>query len=73
MNVLTYLNNLRPALPYSSEKPSTLMSQSELRRHINSGAVTVNYERCTWDEEMDYHVHSLVFFPKSDKRRTTLV
>ena len=73
MNILTYLNNLRPAIPYSSEKPCSLMSQSELRRHINSGVVLINHERVTWDEELDYPVMSLVFFPNSKKRRTTLV
>ncbi len=73
MNVLTYLNNLRPALPYSSEKPCTLVSQSELRRWIANGSVVINHERVTMDDEIDFIVHSLVFFPKSKTRKTTLV
>ena len=73
MNFLTYLNNLRPAIPYSSEKPNTVMSQSELRRHIAAGTVLVNGESAKWDEEVDFPLFSLVFFPKSVKRRTTLV
>lgn len=73
MNILTYLNNLRPALPFSTEKPCTIVSNSELRRWIANGSVLFNSERVTWDEEVDFPVFSLVFFPKSDNRKTTLV
>lgn len=73
MNILTYLNNLRPALPFSTEKLCTLVSNSELRRWIANGSVLFNSERVTWDEEVDFPVFSLVFFPKSDNRKTTLV
>ena len=72
MKVLQYLNNLRPAIPLSAEKPCTVMSGSELRRHIQSGAVLFNGEKVSVDEEIDFPVHSLVFFP-SGKRKTTLV
>ena len=72
MNAITYLNELKPALPMSREKPCTLASQSELRRWLASGSVLFNGERCTWDEEIDFPVFSLVFFPSS-KNRTTVV
>jgi hypothetical protein len=49
------------------------MSNGELRRHIQQGAVLVNGERVTPQEEIDFPVFSLVFFPKSAARRTTLV
>ncbi len=73
MNVLTWLNNLRPALPYSIEQPCKPMSNGELRRHMQQGGVLVNGERVSPDEPMDFPVFSLVFFPKSPTRRTTLV
>jgi hypothetical protein len=79
MNVLQYLNNLRPALPLSREKPCTKdrpaspPSNGELRRWVNDGSVQINGERWKWDEEMPPLVWSLVFFPKSSKSRTTLV
>ena len=79
MNVLQYLNSLRPALPLSREKPCTkenpasLASNGELRRWIRDGAVQINEDRWAPDEEMPPLVWSLVFFPKSAKSRTTLV
>jgi hypothetical protein len=78
MNVLTYLNQLRPALPCSAEKPFDSegkmrpMSNGELRRHLSSGAIMINGDRYSWDAEVPA-VESLVFFPSSAKRRTTLV
>lgn len=73
MNALTYLNNLRPAIPYSAEKPCSLASNGELRRWMDNGSVLINGERVTWNEEIDFPVCSLVFFPKSEKRKTTLI
>jgi hypothetical protein len=73
MNALTYLNNLRPAIPYSTEKPCTIASNGELRRWMAGSAVLINGEPVTWDEPIDFPVHSLVFFPKSAQRKTTLV
>lgn len=78
MNVLTYLNTLRPALPCSAEQPfdgenkMRQMSNGELRRHLASGAILINGERFAWDSTVP-HVTSLVFFPSSASRRTTLV
>ena len=73
MNTLQWLNSLRPALPMSIEQPCKSMSNGELRRHMQQGGVLVNGERVTPDERMDFPVFSLVFFPKSAARRTTLV
>lgn len=78
MNVLTYLNQLRPALPCSAEHPFDRegkmrpMSNGELRRHLSSGAILINGGRYSWDQDIP-PVESLVFFPSSVKRRTTLV
>jgi hypothetical protein len=70
---LQFLNSLRPALPLSIEQPCKPMSNGELRRHMQQGGVLVNTERIAPDEPMDFPVFSLVFFPKSQARRTTLV
>lgn len=73
MNALQWLNSLRPALPMSIETPTKLMSNGELKRHMQQGGVLVNGENVTPDEIIDFPVFSLVFFPKSKNRRTTLV
>jgi hypothetical protein len=57
----------------SIEQPCKPMSNGELRRHMQQGGVLVNGERVTPDERIDFPVFSLVFFPKSAARRTTLV
>lgn len=72
MNALQWLISLRPAIPMSVERPGTAMSNGELRRHITQGGVLVNGERITADEQIDFPVFSLVFFPKA-ARRTTIV
>lgn len=71
--VLQYLISLRPAIPFSMEKGCSIMSNSELRRHVEQGGVLFNGERVAPDELVDFPVFSLVFFPKSDKRRCTIV
>lgn len=79
MNVLQFVLGLRPALPLSKEKPGgrdrpcSVASNSEVRRWIADGAVQINGERWTPEEEMPPLVWSLVFFPKSASSRTTLV
>lgn len=71
MNALTFLNSLRPALPMSIEKPCTIASNGELRRWMRDGAVLLNGRPL---REVDFvdDVRSLIFFPNSKKRRTTL-
>lgn len=72
MKAIQWLNSLRPAIPMSIEQPGKQMSNGELRRHLQQGGVLVNNERITIDEEIDFPVFSLVFFPKSKTRCTTL-
>lgn len=71
MNAIQWLNSLRSAIPMSMERPCTQMSNGELRRLIAQGGVLVNGDRIEANEEIDFQVFSLVFFPKSP-RRTTL-
>lgn len=79
MNALQWLNSLRPALPLSienppdKERPAQPMSNGELRRLMQQGGVLVNGERIAPDERIDFPVFSLVFFPKSVKRRATII
>ena len=73
MTALQWLMSLRPALPMSIEQPRKPMSNGELRRHMQQGGVLINGQRVAVDEAIDFPVFSLVFFPKSDGRRTTLV
>ena len=79
MKALQWLNSLRPALPLSIERgedktePHRPMSNGELKRHMQQGGVLVNGERIAPDEEIDLPVFSLVFFPKSQARRTTII
>jgi hypothetical protein len=73
LTALQYLNNLRPAIPMSAERLCTEMSNGELRRHMLQGAVLINGERIDPNELIDFPVFSLVFFPKSTNRKTTLV
>lgn len=70
---MQYLSGLRPALPMSVERPCMPMSNGELRRHITQGGVLINMERITPDETIDFPVFSLVFFPRAQDRRCTLV
>lgn len=79
MNVLQYVLSLRPAIPLSREKPGSkdkacsLASNSEVRRWVTDGSVTINGERWTPEEEAPAYVWSLIFFPKSARNRTTVV
>ncbi len=57
----------------SAEKPCTPASNSEVKRWIKDGSVTINGERWAPDELAPDLRWSIVFFPKSAKRRTTLV
>ena len=75
--VFQFLKSLGPAIPLSIEskdgngalKP---MSNSELRRCIEQKSVVFNGEGCDPNEVLDFPITSVVFFPKSEKRKTTL-
>lgn len=72
MKALQWINSLRPAVPMGIETPCKQMSNGELKRHMQQGGVLINGEKVEPDEEVDFPVFSLVFFPKSATRRTTL-
>ena len=73
MKALEFLISLRPAIPMSAEKPCIEMSNGELKRQMKQGAILINGER-VWDySEIVFPVESLVFFPNSARRRTTII
>lgn len=77
MNILTYLNSLRPALPLSTRKDEDgaflPLSNSELSRALKQKAITINGTTdWTHDEEAPCHIWQLIFYRKS-KSRCTLV
>ena len=49
------------------------MSNGELRRTIEQGGVLINTEKVGVNEEINFPVFSIVFFPKSVSRKTTVV
>jgi hypothetical protein len=73
MKAIQFIENLRPAIPMSAERPCTIMSKGEIKRHMLNGALLINGERVSADEEIDSPINSIVFFPKSWSRKTTIV
>lgn len=73
MNALAFLNSLRPALPMSVERPCTPASNGEVKRWMQNGAVLLNGRKLqVTDQVAPPEVESLIFFPASPGRRTTL-
>ena len=70
MNTLQFLKQFKN-LPLSSEKPCSKTSNSELKRWIKGKSVLFNCETVNIDEEIDFPVHDIIFFPNG-KRRTTI-
>lgn len=63
MNLLTYLIYMEHYVPFSTEKPCTRPTNSELRRWLDGGAVRINGVRTkSWRDLVDFPVTSLVFF-----------
>ncbi len=78
MTILQYLNSLRPALPLPGIKDSegrhVTMSGSELKRTILQKGVLINGDNdWKFDDEIPPLIWQVVFYPKSDKKRTTLL
>ena len=56
-----------------SHEQNRIASNSELRRWINQGAILFNGESMKHDEPLDFPLFSVVLFPKSLKRRITVL
>lgn len=72
MQALEFILSLRPAVPFSIEKACQEATNSEVRRWFKNKAIRINQEFPNWDDDIKFPVTDLVFFPKSQKRRTTL-
>jgi hypothetical protein len=48
-------------------------SNSDRRRWLQNKAILINGARSNWDDEIEFPVTELVFFPNSDKKRCTFV
>ena len=76
MNTIQFLNSLKPAIPLSLIKEPNgaykEMSNGDIRRLCEQGGVLINGERVAIQEEIDFPVFSIVFFPKSETKRTTI-
>ena len=59
-------------VPMSIEKPCTHPSNSELRRWVDQKAVVINGKHVKSDDEVEFPVNSMVFFPNG-KRKTTVI
>jgi len=53
---------------WSTEKPKTKASNSELRRWLDKGSVKINGAFCKAFDEID-QVLEIVLFPKNDRKR----
>lgn len=72
-----FLKSLQPALPLSPIKTSTggyqPMSNGDIRRLCEQKGVLINGETVQPFELIDFPVFSIVFYPKSEKKRTTIL
>ena len=74
MNCLQYLMNLHKMCQFMSiEKPAIKASNSELRRWFNNKSVEINFQTPGAEDPLPPFIKSLVLFPKSKTKRTTLV
>lgn len=74
MNAWNFLRSLHSVCHFQSCEGKKVgdASASELKRFLQNGAVQINGERITWDEEIDFQIISVVMFPKNEKKRCTL-
>lgn len=59
-------------IPMSAEKPCTVPSNSEIMRWLNNQSVIINGKKPKANEQVEFPITQLVFFPKG-KRRTTVI
>lgn len=57
----------------SQEKKIGVMSNSELRRIVDQGALRINGRPIKAKDDIEFPITSVVLFPKSDKKRCTLL
>jgi len=72
MTMWGYLRELHSVCHFQSkEKRVGVATNSELKRWIQNKALEINGEKVEWDEVINFHIHSVVLFPK--RGRITLL
>lgn len=66
-NAWEFLRNLNKFLKFQTKEGKRVgpVSNSELKRWLQSGSVICNGEKLDWDEPMDFVIYSFVLFPKN--------
>uniref|UniRef100_A0A6M3KE05 RNA-binding S4 domain-containing protein n=1 Tax=viral metagenome TaxID=1070528 RepID=A0A6M3KE05_9ZZZZ len=70
MTAFEYLKSL-PHLPVNTERGINPPSNSDLKRWLNKGSVIINGVKPKPEDEIEFPITELVFFPKG--RRTTMI
>lgn len=70
---IQFFVRLNTDIPFWNHEEKKHASNSFLRRKIQEGAILFNGERMEPNELIDFPLFSLVMFPKSDKKRCTLL
>lgn len=69
IEVLEYIG----VIPMSIEKPCTYPSKSEIKRWLNQSSVLINGAKPKAEDDVEFPITELVFFPKSKTKRTTVI
>lgn len=69
---LQFLIDNRDFLPMSIEKPCTTPTNGELRRWLDQSSVLINGTKPNSKNFITFPITQLVFFPKSNTRKTTI-
>lgn len=60
-------------IPTSNENSPNPPSNSEIRRWLDQKSVIINGKKPSSKEMVQWPITQLIFFPKSEKRRTTVI
>lgn len=69
IEVLEYIG----VVPMSIEKPCTYPSKSEIKRWLNQSSVLINGTKPKAEDDVEFPITGLVFFPKSKTKKTTVI
>jgi hypothetical protein len=74
MTAYQYLCGVQKFLPVSRENtnPCKPVSKSEIKRWLQNKTVIINGRRPNWDEQIQFPIDELVFFPNA-RTRTTMI
>lgn len=69
IDVIDYIG----VVPMSIEKPCTYPSKSEIKRWLNQSSVVINGAKPKTEDDVEFPIIELVFFPKSKTRKTSVI